>query len=144
MTKIKVYDPKREEQKDKAKEKLLTIYEVMIDLVIYAFILMLASHIFEGFYIENFAYAFLAAAIISGLNATIKPVLIIFTLPITIMSFGLLYPIVNVIVLKLCGLFLYPNFIVEGIIGPFVLVLFISILKIILDELVLKKIKERR
>lgn len=142
MGKIKVYDPKKEEEKEYAKEHLIFISEVLIDLVIYATILLIASMIFRGLYIENFAYAFLATAIITILNATIKPILVYLTLPLTIYTFGLFYPIINVTVLKLCGLFLGEHFVVEGIIGPFFLVLFISTLKIILDNLIAKKIKE--
>lgn len=144
MGKVKVYDPKKEEEKESAKEQLLTILEIVIDLIIYATILIIASLIFKGLYIENFAYAFLAAAIISALNATIKPVLVYLTLPLTIVSFGIFYPVVNVIVLKLCGLFLGSHFIVEGIIGPFFLVLFVSFLKIIIDSSISKRIIESR
>lgn len=140
MVKVKVYDPKKEEERQRAKDRLLVIAEIVIDLVIYAIVLMIASMIFKGLYIENFAYAFLAAAIISALNATIKPILVYLTLPITVLTFGIFYPIINVIVLKLCGLFLGSHFVVEGIIGPFFLVLFVSLLKMLLDNLVSKGI----
>lgn len=143
MVKVKVYDPKKEEERQRAKDRLLVIAEIVIDLVIYAIVLMIASMIFKGLYIENFAYAFLAAAIISALNATIKPILVYLTLPITVLTFGIFYPIINVIVLKLCGLFLGSHFVVEGIIGPFFLVLFVSLLKMLLDNLVSKGIMGR-
>ena len=133
MGKIKVYDPKKEAEKEKAKERLIVVAELVFDLVIYAVILMLASLIFRGLYIENFAYAFLASAIIAALNATIKPILVYLTLPLTMLTFGIFYPIINVIVLKLCGLFLGSHFVVEGIIGPFFLVLFVSLIKMIVD-----------
>ena len=68
MGKVKIYDPKKEAEKEKAKERLIVIFEIVFDLVIYAVILMLASLIFKGLYIENFAYAFLASAIIAALN----------------------------------------------------------------------------
>ena len=141
MGKVKIYDPKKEAEKEKAKERLIVIFEIVFDLVIYAVILMLASLIFKGLYIENFAYAFLASAIIAALNATIKVYL---TLPLTVITFGIFYPVVNVIVLKLCGLFLGSHFVVEGIIGPFFLVLFVSLLKMIVDSLVTKRIIEGR
>ncbi len=144
MGKVKIYDPKKEAEKEKAKERLIVIFEIVFDLVIYAVILMLASLIFKGLYIENFAYAFLASAIIAALNATIKPILVYLTLPLTLITFGIFYPVVNVIVLKLCGLFLGSHFVVEGIIGPFFLVLFVSLLKMIVDSLVTKRIIEGR
>ncbi len=141
MAKIKVYDPKKENEKEKAKEKLLVISELLVDLILYALVLMFASMIFKGFYVENFAYAFLAAAILSGLNATIKPLLVYITLPITVITLGIFYPVINIIVLKLCALFLGAHFVVEGFIAPFFLVIFISLLKMILDALILNKIR---
>lgn len=140
MGKIKVYDPKKEAEKEKAKERLIVVAELVFDLVIYAVILMLASLIFRGLYIENFAYAFLASAIIAALNATIKPILVYLTLPLTMLTFGIFYPIINVIVLKLCGLFLGSHFVVEGIIGPFFLVLFVSLIKMIVDCVITKRV----
>lgn len=141
MGKIKVYDPKKERRKEEARDKMQVILEVFVDLIIYALVLMLASSVFKGFYVENFAYAFFAAAILSGLNATIKPLLIYLTLPITVLTLGIFYPVVNIIILKICALFLAPHLIVEGIIAPFFLVIFISIIKMILDALILDKIK---
>ena len=61
---------------------------------------MLASALFKGFYVENIWYALLGSLVISILNASIKPILIYLTLPITIISLGILYPLVNVIILK--------------------------------------------
>lgn len=141
-TKVKIYDPKKEEEKERAKLSLKIILEIVIDLILYALILMFAGEIFKGMYIENFAYAFLAASILSILNVTIKPILTYFMLPITIVSFGLLYPLTNVIVLKICGLLLEPHLIVEGFLGPFFLVILVSFLKIIADQSV-EKIIER-
>lgn len=143
MGKIKVYDPKKEAEKEKAKERLIVVAELVFDLVIYAVILMLASLIFRGLYIENFAYAFLASAIIAALNATVKPILVYLTLPLTMLTFGIFYPIINVIVLKLCGLFLGSHFVVEGIIGPFFLVLFVSLIKMIVDSVITKRVHRK-
>lgn len=142
MAKIKVYDPKKERAKEQAKDKLQIVLEIFVDLILYALVLMLASSIFKGFYVESFAYAFLAAAILSGLNATIKPLLIYLTLPITILTLGIFYPIINIIILKLCALCLGSHFIVEGFIAPFFLVIFISLIKMLLDALILNKIRK--
>ena len=90
---------------------------------------MLAQKIFNNIYISSFGYAFLAALIISLLNNTIKYFLVIFLMPITILSLGLCYPVVDVIILKLTSLFLGGNFIIKGWIVPFFIAIFISIMK---------------
>ena len=100
--------------------------EFILRLLVSALTLMLASSLFKGFYVENILYALLASLVISLLNVSIKPLLIYLTLPVTIMSLGILYPIVNVIILKVTSLILGPSFIVEGWLVPFFIAIFIS------------------
>ncbi len=119
------------------------IIEVILDIVCYALILMMASTIFNNIYVENVWYALIASTIISVLNLTIKPFLIYITLPLTVLTLGIFYPIVNIIVLKLASLFLGTHFIVEGWFTPFFISLFISIMKIIFEVFIIKPIVER-
>lgn len=113
------------------------IITFIIKLVINATVLLMASRIFNGLDIKNFYYAFLGAFIINILNATLKPILIFLTLPITIISMGILYPIVNVIILKLTALLLGSSFDISGIFVPLFISLFISFMNIALEKLVL-------
>lgn len=119
------------------------ILEIILDIVCYALILMMASSIFNNIYVENVWYALIASTIISVLNLTIKPFLIYITLPLTVLTLGIFYPIVNIIVLKLASLFLGTHFIVEGWFTPFFISLFISIMKIIFEVFIIKPIVER-
>ena len=112
----KIYRNKKEVKESNKKDDLIVM---LLELIVSAVTLMLASYIFKGFYVENIIYALLTALLISVLNATIKPFLIFLTLPVTILSWGILYPIVNVIILKLASLLMGSAFVVEGIILPF-------------------------
>ena len=124
------------------REKKLNLFlEVLIDIVVYALILMMASTIFENFYVENVWYALLASTIIGILNLTIKPLLIYITLPLTILTLGIFYPFVNILVLKMAGLFLGSNFIVEGWFAVFFVAIFISIMKIIFEIFIVKPMR---
>lgn len=120
--------------------KKSNLIEFIVGIVIYAVVLMIASALFRGIYIENFFYALLSALILSLLNYTIKPLLIYWTLPLTISSLGVLYPIVNMIILWLCSMLMGGSFQVGGILNLFVISIFISILRIILDNLITKKV----
>lgn len=108
----------------------------IVDLVVYAIVLMVAQSIFKGIYIENFFFALIAAIILSMLNYYIKPFLIFFMLPLTILSFGIAYPIVNVIILKICDLLMGASFEMGGLIITFIIAIFISALKIFLDNII--------
>ncbi len=110
---------------EKPKSMKVMIIEFLLYLLLYTLVLMLASVIFENFYIDNFGYALLASLIIVLFNKTLKPILIIFTLPLTILTVGLFYPFINVIILKLTSLLIGEGFIVKGWIVPFFITLFV-------------------
>ncbi len=134
MSKTKVYkiDNTRNDKRDAT--------QFIVGIIVYAFVLMMSASLFERFYISNFWYAIIAALILSALNYTIKPLLIYWTLPLNIVTFGVAYPIVNMIILKICDIIMGSSFEISGFISMFFIAIFISILKIIFDNLITKKI----
>lgn len=122
--------------------------EWLIYMVGYAIVLITVSILFPSFEINNDhfgLYALLGAIIIYILNQTIKPVITYITLPLTIISWGLLYPISNVIILYITSFILgKSNFQISGIIAPFFIAIIISILNILMEGLVLKPITKRK
>ena len=112
----------------------------LVGIFVYATVLFIASTLFRNLYIENFFYAIIAALILSMLNYTIKPILIYLTLPLNIVTFGITYPIVNMIILKICDLFMGSYFVIHGFFAMFVISIFISILKIAFDNMITKNI----
>ena len=119
--------------------------EWFIYMIGYAIVLIIVSLIFPSLYInlKNWGiYALLASMIIYVLSRTVKPIIKVLTLPITIMTMGLLYPIVNIIILKFTSIILgESNFAVKGFIGPFFVVIMISLLDIVMDGLLKPIIK---
>jgi putative membrane protein len=89
-----------------------------------ALALLLADFIIPGVVIANFPAAILAGMIIGVVNAVIKPVLFILSLPITILTLGLFALVVNGLCFWLASL-VTPGFSVYGfwafILGPIVL-----------------------
>ena len=86
--------------------------------------LFVTATIVPGLAITGAIPAFVGAAVLGFVNAIIKPILVIFTLPITILTLGLFLLVVNAIALGLVG-YLTPGLDVSGffpaIIGSFVL-----------------------
>ena len=128
---------------DNKRYKKSIILEVILDIIVYAVILMMCSSIFKNFYLENVWYAFLASTVIGLLNLIVKPFLVYITLPLTVLTLGLFYPFVNILVLKLASIFLGKHFIVEGWFVLFFISLFISIMKIIFELIIVRPIVER-
>jgi putative membrane protein len=64
---------------------------------------MFASYLIEGIRVQNFLSAFLAAVALGVLNAFFRPILIIMTLPINILTLGLFTFIINALMLKMAS-----------------------------------------
>lgn len=121
--------------------------EWIIYMIGYAIVLATVSVLFKSFEINNNyfgLYALLASIIIYILNQTVKPVLTYITLPLTVISWGLFYPIINVIILYLTSFILGNNFKISGFVAPFFIAIVISLLNILMEGLILKPITKRR
>ena len=116
------------------------ILEYTLTLIINSIVLILSSKIFKGFYIQSFGYAIITSLVISLLSSTVKPFLKLIFLPVTVITTGIFYPFINVIILKLASLIMGDAFVVEGWILPFFIALFISFTTLILDKLITKNV----
>jgi putative membrane protein len=65
--------------------------------------IMFASYVIEGIVVKGFFSALLAAAVLGILNAFFRPILIVLTLPINILSLGLFTFIINAMLLKMAS-----------------------------------------
>lgn len=74
---------------------------IIIRWLILTFAIMVTSYLLDGIQITGFFSALLAAAILGILNAFFRPILIILTLPINILSLGLFTFIINAVLLMM-------------------------------------------
>lgn len=114
----------------------------------YAIVLIAVSLMFnKTFYINNDyygLYAVLAAIIIYILNQTIKPILFYLTLPLTALTLGLFYPLINVFILNITSFILGDNFQIHGILLSFIVAIVISILNMFMEGMIIKPIIYKR
>ncbi len=75
--------------------------------------IIIASYLLEGIHVSGFFSAFFAAAILGILNALFRPILIILTLPINILTLGLFTFIINALMLTMVS-GVIPGFEVYG------------------------------
>jgi len=72
-----------------------------------------AAYLLDGIRVSGFLSAFLAAAMLGFLNAFFRPLLLILTLPINILSLGFFTFVINAAMLKMASS-LIPGFYVHG------------------------------
>jgi putative membrane protein len=63
------------------------------------------AHVLKGIHIDTFWTAFIFAVVLAILNIFLKPVLILLTLPVTILTLGLFLFVVNALVVLLASRF---------------------------------------
>ncbi len=68
-----------------------------------AIALLVTSRLVSGFKIKDFKSAMIASLVIGLLNALIKPILFVLTLPINILTLGLFTFVINAIILKMAA-----------------------------------------
>src|SRR5262245_63569827 len=93
---------------------------VILNWILSALSLMIVAHLVRGFDVTGFGTALLAALVVGLVNATLGLFLKIVTFPITLLSLGLFWFVINALMLRLVASFV-AGFTIQG----FVLVLFV-------------------
>ncbi|MGZ5035630.1 MAG: phage holin family protein [Usitatibacter sp.] len=63
--------------------------------IINAAALVLVAYIYPGVHVDSFVAALLAALVLGLVNAVIRPLLVILTLPVTLLTLGLFLFVIN-------------------------------------------------
>lgn len=101
-----------------------------------ALALFIVSKIVSGIELRGFGAALVAVIVIGLINALIKPILLVLTLPITILTLGLFTFVLNALMLLLAGN-IVSGFRVDGLWTAFIGSILLSIVSTILHTLVL-------
>src|SRR5262249_36272049 len=86
---------------------------VLVRWLVSAVALWLTSSIVAGVQVRGVGSLLLAAAMIGVINAVVRPVVLLLTLPLSIVTFGLFVLVVNASMLALASVFV-PGFEVQG------------------------------
>lgn len=99
---------------------------ILLNWLISALSVMLVAYVVPGITVENFLTALLVAIVLGLVNSLVRPILVILTLPITILSLGLFLLVINALLLMLVSAVI-PGFEVAGfvpaVVGSIVLAL---------------------
>jgi|SRR5690625_1267097 len=108
----------------------------LISIVLNAVALIIVAELFESFQLEGFGAAILASFILAIVNVIIKPILVILTLPITVISLGLFLFVINAITLMITQALMGSSFVIDGFGIAIVASVIISIINLLLNNLV--------
>jgi putative membrane protein len=107
----------------------------LVHWAITAFSLWLAARIFKGLTFESNGALAISALLLGFANAIVKPLLIVLTLPLTLVTFGLFLLVINALVLLLVAA-LVRGFRVSGFWTALFASVFISLVSTVIGALV--------
>ena len=97
---------------------------------------------FSSITVDSFVTALLVAIVLGFVNAIIRPILVILTLPVTILTLGLFIFVINGLLFWLVGSFI-QGFVVQGFWAGFFGAIVYSLISWLLSALILKPASPR-
>ncbi|MBF6640656.1 phage holin family protein [Flavobacterium sp. J49] len=79
--------------------------KLLFRILITAILALVISKLMKGVVIDEFTTALTVAIVLGLLNFFVKPILVLFTLPITFFTLGLFLLVINAIIILLCDEF---------------------------------------
>ena len=98
----------------------------------------IAAYLLPGVAVDDFITALIVSGLLAVLNYLVKPILIIFTLPITIVTLGLFLLVINAIIIIIADSII-PGFHVEGFWWALAFSLILSLINAVFNGLLKEK-----
>lgn len=108
--------------------------KLLLQWVLYAGALLVVTSVYGGVDVRSFGAALIAALVIGLLNAVVRPVLVVLTLPVTLVTLGLFLFVVNALMFWAAASVL-EGFHVRGFGAAFLGSLIYSALGLVIDSL---------
>src|SRR5215472_5590457 len=117
--------------------------KLLLNWVLSALAVWVVSKIVPGFYVSGAVAALIAALAIGFINATLGLLLKIITFPLTLLTLGLFWLIINALMLELASALLSPGFQVRSFFAAFVGAILLSLVNLLLKAIVMPKNEQR-
>jgi len=108
---------------------------LLLNWLLSAVALLIVSFLVPGFHVEGFKAALIAAVIIGLINATLGLILKLITLPLTLLTLGVFWWVVNALMLMVASSLLSPSFRVDGFLWAFLGAIVLSLVNMVLRKL---------
>ncbi len=108
---------------------------LLIKLLLSAIAVFVLAELLTGVAVDNYMTSLIVAVVLSVLNVLLKPILVILTLPVTIVTLGLFLFVVNALIILLADK-LIAGFSVDGIWTAILFSVLLSILESLLHSLI--------
>ena len=125
------------------KGKFNAVLEFLLYAVLYTAAFMAVEKLFKSFVINSdykVIYAFLSVAVIYGLEKLVKPIIVTVFTPITGLTFGLFYIVINAFILKLTDWIMFSKLDFTDLWALLVISIVLALLNLLIEKLIIEPI----
>src|SRR5689334_29437 len=105
----------------------------LLKLILSALAVVIGAYVIPGVYVNGFVSALVVAIVLGILNVSLKPLLVILTIPVTVITLGLFLLVINVIVIYVAD-WLVGGFHVSGFIAALLFSFALTVLNWVFDS----------
>ncbi|MDZ4231215.1 MAG: phage holin family protein [Patescibacteria group bacterium] len=106
---------------------------ILINWLISTLVILASAYLLPGVTVDGFLAALVAALVLGLVNAILKPILVLLTLPINILTLGLFTLVINATLVMLTA-YIVPGFAVAGFLWALLFGLILSVVSMILPD----------
>lgn len=107
---------------------------LLLKIIITSVIVLILANFLPGVYVNGFTTALIVAVVLGLLNIFIKPILVLLTLPVTVLTLGLFLLIINALMIVLCSQ-IVDGFKVEAFLTAIIFSVLLSVSQSIMNGL---------
>jgi putative membrane protein len=116
---------------------------VLASLIVNTIVLMVVAGYFDSFHLSGVGAAIVASILLSIMNVIVKPILIILTLPVTVITLGLFLIVINAITLMLTAGIMGDAFTIDGFGTAIIASIVISLLNLLITKFIVEPLSKK-
>jgi len=107
--------------------------KTIIHWVMSALAILISAYVLPGVHVDGFLSALIVAVVLGVINVFLRPILIMFTLPLTVLTLGLFVLVINGILIMLAA-YVVPGFAVDGFLSAFLFGIVLAVVSAVLQS----------
>ena len=107
----------------------------LIRFLVTAILVMLIAHFMNSVHVADFVTSLIVALVLGLLNVFVRPILVLLTFPVTIVTLGLFLLIINAVIIVLCT-HIVGGFSVDSFWTAIIFSIVLSILQSIMNKII--------
>lgn len=96
---------------------------------------LFAAYVLKGVQVDNSVTALLVALVLGLINSFIKPILVLLTIPFTVLTLGLFLLVINILIIKWVAA-IVPGFTVDGWLSALMFSLLVSFVSSLIEGII--------